>query len=171
MTPLHELELRLRQAFPEARLDVSEPASPGGVGFLDISHRGNALAIQWQKNWHFGVSSLEGSGYGEKPDEVYRTVDKAAARIRELLHFGKKTEPPPEVTLRELRAEKNLPQTALAALLGVSQPAISRLEHHVSRMMVATLRTVVQAMGGELVLQAHFPGGLVRTIAIDDDGP
>ena len=56
----------------------------------------------------------------------------------------------------------------LAATLGVSQPAVSRLENNVSRMMVATLQAVVRAMGGTLVLQAHFPDGVVRQIALDD---
>ncbi|HKI36983.1 MAG TPA: XRE family transcriptional regulator [Gemmataceae bacterium] len=169
MTPLSELAARLRKTFPDARLDFSEPAVPGGVGFLDISHSGDVLAVQWQEKWHFGVSSPEGHGYGEKPDEVYRTVDEVAARITDLLDSRRKTEPPLAVTLRELRAERRLPQTELAALLGVSQPAVSRLERHVSRMLVASLRAVVQAMGGRLVIQAHFPDGVVRQIAIDEE--
>src|SRR5437867_11678453 len=136
MTPLRELAARLKQALAGALLDVSEPAAPGGVGFLDVSSRGHVLAVEWQEKRHFGVSSPEGHGYGEKPDEVYRTVDEAAARIADLLHSGRKTEPPLEVTLRELRAERNLPQTELATRLGVSQPAVSRLERHVSRMIV-----------------------------------
>jgi len=168
MTPLNDLALRLRKSFPDANLDVAEPADPSGFGFLDISCRGCVLAIQWQEKGHFGVSSPEGHGYGEKPDEIYRSVDDAAARIAELIISNGKTIPPAEVTLRELRAEKELPQAALAALLGVSQPAVSRLERNVSRMMVATLQTVIQAMGGRLILQAHFPDGVIRQIRIDD---
>jgi hypothetical protein len=168
MTPLRKLASRLQKAFPDAQLDYSEPATPGGVGFLDVAYRGNVLAVQWCEQWDFGVSSPEGHGYGEKPDEVYASVDEAAGRIVELLRSGGKTAPPLAVTLRELRAERKLPQTALAALLGVSQPAVSRLERHVSRMMLDSLRSVVQAMGGNLVVQAHFPGGLVRQIALDD---
>lgn len=171
MAPLSELAARLQQIFPDARLTISEPVTPDGVGFLNISHAGNVLAVQWQEKWHFGVSSPEGHGYGEKPDEVFHTVDEAAARISDLLKSGRKTERPMEVTLRELRAEKQLAQAVLGTLLGVSQPAVSRLERNVNRMMVATLRAVVQAMGGKLVLQAHFPDGVVRQIAISDDTP
>jgi hypothetical protein len=170
MNPLNELAARLKKSFPDARLNFSEPAAPGGVGFLDISYRGNVLEVQWQEGWKFGVSSPEGHGYGERPDEVYGTVEEAAGRIAELLGSNGKTEPPPDVTLRQLRAERNLHQTGLAALLGVSQPAVSRLERHVSRMCVASLRAVIQAMGGNLVIQAHFPNGVVRRINIDD-GP
>ncbi len=122
MSPLSELADRLRQKFPDAQLDVAEPGMPDWVGFLDIAYRGNVLAVQWQKDWHFGISSPEGHGYGEKADEVYATVDEAAARIIWLLLTGNRTVPPLEVTLRELRAEHKLPQTELAALLGISQP-------------------------------------------------
>jgi DNA-binding XRE family transcriptional regulator len=169
MTPLSELEARVQRAFPDARLTVSEPMAPDGVGFLDIHHGRNVLAVQWQERWHFGVSSPDGHGYGEKPDEVFDTVEAAAERIADLLTSGKKTEPPITVTLRELRAEKELAQATLASRLGVSQPAVSRLERNLNRMMVATLRAVVQAMGGKLVLQAHFPDGVVRQIALNDD--
>jgi DNA-binding XRE family transcriptional regulator len=168
MTPLSELETRLRQSFPDAQLVVSEPVAPDGVGFLDISRNGHVVAVQWQPKWHFGVSSPEEHGYGEKPDEVFRTAEEAAVRIVDLLNTRKKTEPPPEVTLRELRAEKQLAQATLGHLLGVSQPAVSKLERNVSRMMVATLRTVIEAMGGKLVLQAQFPDGTVRQIIFDD---
>jgi DNA-binding transcriptional regulator YiaG len=169
MTPLAELAARLRTPFPGAQLDLAEPVAPGGVGFLDIAYGGNVLAVQWQEKWHFGISSPEEHGYGEKPDEVYPTVEQALARITDLLRSGKRTQPPLEVTLRELRAERELPQTKLAALLGVSQPAVSKLERRVSRLHVASLRAVVEAMGGDLVIQAHFPDGAVRRIAIDDD--
>lgn len=37
-----------------------------------------------------------------------------------------------------------------------------------SSQTVATLRSVVEATGGERVLQARFPDGIVRDIAIDD---
>ncbi len=142
---------------------------PDWVGFLDIAYRGNVIDVQWHKEWNFGISSLEGHGYGMKPDEIYATVEEAAARISWLLYTGNRTQQPLEVTLREIRAEHNLPQTELAALLGISQPAVSRLERNVSRMMVTSLRAVIQAMGGELVLQARFRDGSVREIAIDDD--
>src|SRR5438046_3552441 len=114
MGPLRELADRLQRAFPCARLDVADPGAPGYVGFLDICYGDNVLAVEWHDGKHFGVSSPEGHGFGEKPDEVYWTVDEAEKRIAHLLHSGSKTEPPPEVTMRELRAERNLTQTMLA---------------------------------------------------------
>jgi transcriptional regulator with XRE-family HTH domain len=168
MTPLRELATRIRQAFPDARQDYSEPATPGGVGFLDVSYRGSVLVVQWEEG-HFGVTSPEGHGYGEKPDEVYRNADETANRIIALLQSGGKTQAPLEVTLRELRIERKLPQKGLADRLGISQPAVSKYENRVSRMMISSLRAVVQAMGGSLIIQVSFPGGVLRQIALDED--
>jgi hypothetical protein len=94
MTPLSELATRLRKVFPEAELDFCEPATTGSVGFLDITRGASSLSVQWQEQWQFGLSSPEGHGYGEKPDEVYRTVEEVATRIIGLLDSGRKTEPP-----------------------------------------------------------------------------
>ncbi len=108
MSLLSELSTRLREAFPAAQLIESGPVNPDGVGFLDITYRGNELAVQWQEDWHFGVSSPSGHGYGEKLDEVFRTVDEAATRVTDLLQSGRTTAPPDKITLRELRTEKQL---------------------------------------------------------------
>ena len=94
MTLLAELAARLQTIFARAQIDLAEPAAPGGVGFLDIAYGGHVLAAQWQAKWHFGVSSPEEHGYGERPDEVYKTVEEALARIADLLGSGKKTKPP-----------------------------------------------------------------------------
>ncbi len=57
--------------------------------------------------------------------------------------------PPAVVTLRELRAERNVSQIRLAELTGMHQLAISRLEQKsLSSLVVGTLQTVVKAMGG-----------------------
>src|SRR5262245_59451678 len=116
MTPLCDLAARLQRTVPEAKIDVSEPAAVGGVGFLDISQSGNVIAVQWHEKWHFGLSSRREHGYGEKPDEVYRTVEAAAARIAELLSTNKKTEQPADVAVREQHAATIVAQTPLPKL-------------------------------------------------------
>ncbi len=159
MAQIHELEKRLRESFPGARLELSEPAFDDGSWSLDILHEGNALVVQWRKGGAFGLSSLEGHGYGEKPDEIYPDVAGTAKRILALLRTGSRTEPPSEVTLRELRAERNLSQVQLAELLGVEQPTISRLERHAGNMLLRTLNSVIQALGGKLDVWASFKDG------------
>ena len=91
MRPLSELATRLKKLCPAASIDFSEPASPNGVGFLDVTFRGNVIEVQWKEGWNFGVSSPEGHCYGEKADEVYVPVDQTATRIAYLLNTGART--------------------------------------------------------------------------------
>ena len=59
-------------------------------------------------------------------------------------------------TLKDLRQASLQTQEQLAAVLGVGQDAISRLEKR-SDMLLSTLRHYVESMGGTLELVAHFP--------------
>jgi DNA-binding XRE family transcriptional regulator len=61
-----------------------------------------------------------------------------------------------EMTLRDLRKARDLTQVRMAELLGVGQDNISRLEGRAD-MLISTLRSYVQAMGGDLALVARFP--------------
>ena len=50
------------------------------------------------------------------------------------------------------------------------QPAVSRLEQKdVSSLVVGTLLTVIEAMGGKLVMQAEFPDGTVKKLRVGED--
>jgi transcriptional regulator with XRE-family HTH domain len=51
---------------------------------------------------------------------------------------------------------RGLTQEELAERLGVRQTHVSRMKRR-RVMHVSTLRDVIEAMGGELVLTAHFP--------------
>ena len=66
------------------------------------------------------------------------------------------------LALAELRQGRDVTQTDLAKVLGVSQTNVSRIEHE-SDLYVSTLRAYVEALGGELELRAVFPE---RTAAI-----
>jgi len=61
-----------------------------------------------------------------------------------------------EMTLRDLRKARDLTQVRMAERLGVGQDNISRLEGRAD-MLLSTLRSYVQAMGGSLELIARFP--------------
>ncbi len=60
-------------------------------------------------------------------------------------------------TLKDLRQASQQTQQQLAAVLGVGQDTISRLEKR-SDMLLSTLRNYVESMGGKLELVAQFPG-------------
>ncbi|MDG4584583.1 MAG: XRE family transcriptional regulator [Candidatus Competibacter sp.] len=66
-----------------------------------------------------------------------------------------------EMPLQELRKALDLTQQQMAALLGVNQAAVSKVESQTD-MYVSTLRRFVEAMGGELRIVAHFPQGKVE---------
>jgi DNA-binding XRE family transcriptional regulator len=66
-----------------------------------------------------------------------------------------------EMALDELRQARELTQEHLAKVLGVKQSAISKIERR-SDMYVSTLRSMIKAMGGFLLIQAVFPDGKVE---------
>jgi hypothetical protein len=63
--------------------------------------------------------------------------------------------------LEGLRTARNITQTHLASLLQITQASVSKMEKRTD-MYVSTLRSFVQAMGGELEIRAVFPEGAVQ---------
>jgi DNA-binding XRE family transcriptional regulator len=61
-----------------------------------------------------------------------------------------------ELSLRELRRAHKLTQERIAETLGIGQDQVSRLEQR-SDLLISTLRSYVEAMGGRLTLVAEFP--------------
>lgn len=64
------------------------------------------------------------------------------------------------VTLNQLREARALTQANLANILGVNQGSVSKMEKRTD-MYVSTLRSFVEAMGGQLQIRAVFPEGEV----------
>lgn len=85
---------------------------------------------------------------------------KVAARSAQLIAEEK--------TYRLLRQAHSLTQERMADLLGVSQESVSRIERRTD-MLLSTLTSYIEAMGGTLKLVAEFPGKAPVTIqAITD---
>ena len=80
------------------------------------------------------------------------SLARAKTRAREMMA---------EMLLAEIRKNVGLTQEDLAAQLGIKQPTLSKLEAQ-EDMQVSTLRRLIQALGGELELIAHLPGGDIR---------
>ena len=66
-----------------------------------------------------------------------------------------------EMPLNELRQARGLSQKMLAEVLHVQQPSIAKLEKRTD-MYISTLRSQIEAMGGELEVVACFPEGNVK---------
>jgi DNA-binding XRE family transcriptional regulator len=82
-----------------------------------------------------------------------------------------------ELSLRDLRKAHELTQTRMAETLGLGQDGISRIEQR-SDLLISTLRSYVEAMGGKLHLVAEFPdrppvhlSGLARMSKDGDAAP
>lgn len=63
--------------------------------------------------------------------------------------------------LNELRQARGLSQKMLAEILHVQQPAIAKIEKRTD-MYISTLRSHIEALGGELEVVARFPDGAVK---------
>lgn len=72
-----------------------------------------------------------------------------------------------ENALAQLRRRKEITQEELAAALGVSQVNVSRIER-ADEPQIATLRRYVEALGGELIVQARIDGETFDLLARTD---
>ncbi len=66
-----------------------------------------------------------------------------------------------EMPLNELRQARGLSQKMLSEVLHVQQPAIAKMEKRTD-MYISTLRSHIEAMGGQLEVIARFPDGVVK---------
>ena len=74
-----------------------------------------------------------------------------------------------EMPLNELRQARGLSQKMLAEVLHGQQPAIAKIEKRTD-MYLSTLRSHIEAMGGELDIVARFPDGSVKISNFSDLG-
>lgn len=86
------------------------------------------------------------------------SLARAKARAKEMMA---------EMLLAEIRRAVGLTQEQVAASLGIKQPSLSRLESQ-DDMQISTLRRLVAALGGELEIIAHLPGGAIRITQFQD---
>ncbi|MEQ1968031.1 helix-turn-helix domain-containing protein [Xenorhabdus nematophila] len=64
-----------------------------------------------------------------------------------------------KLALSQLRDELNMSQTELAAIMGVQQPSIARMENTDHDPRLSTLKRYVVALGGELSIDVTLPTG------------
>ena len=74
-----------------------------------------------------------------------------------------------EMPLNELRQARGLSQKMLADVLHVQQPSIAKMEKRTD-MYLSTLRSHIEAMGGQLEVVARFPDGAVKISNFADLG-
>jgi transcriptional regulator with XRE-family HTH domain len=87
---------------------------------------------------------------------------KIEARTREVI--GE------ELALQQLRKARRLTQKQMARFLGVGQDSISRLESR-SDLLISTLQSYVEAMGGALKIVVEFKEGTTVLSGLGSDEP
>ena len=73
-----------------------------------------------------------------------------------------------EMPLKALRRARDLSQERLAEVLEMTQSEVSKIERRTD-LYISTLRSYIQAMGGELEILARFPDGAVRVTQFKED--
>jgi DNA-binding XRE family transcriptional regulator len=170
MEHIEDVVQEIEKRIPGARTRVERAASPRGPVWVDVTNGTFGAAIEWRQGMGFGLTSLPSDSLGEASDETYDSVTELIDRVESLLNGGPRTRPPVEAVLRTLREHRRVSQEALARLLGVSQPNISRLERRVD-MNIRTLRAVIEAIGGHLEIVARFGNDAVRITQFDESDP
>lgn len=155
------LKEQLQRRFPDAAVEVDAPLRSRGIWFLDVKREGHRVRVQWAPRRGFGLFAGREATYGEGPDEVYSSAKRAYVRIVDLLLTRGSTSPPKSVWLRELRRIARVSQVELAKTLAVQQSVISKRER-CNDVMLSTLRSTVEALGGSLDITVVFRGGSVR---------
>ena len=72
-----------------------------------------------------------------------------------------------EMLLPEIRKHSGMTQKEVAAVLGISQPGLSKIENQ-DDMHIGTLSKLIEAMGGTLEIIAHLPQGDCRLTQFGD---
>ena len=169
MNAIQTLEERLLKRFPAAKTTLDSSSKTTGPWFLDIDLDGQPVTVEWRAGRGFGITSKRSSGYGEGPDEILPDLETVTRRVISLFLARSATRPPRAVRLRELRSARGLSQVELAKRLRINQAAVSKLEKR-GDLRIRTLRDVVQAMGGKLVIRALFPDG-EKELSFEDEAP
>lgn len=93
-----------------------------------------------------------------KPFKVLRKKMSLAAQKKSAKKAQKMIR---EMPLQELRQARQMSQVKLAEILETKQANVSRIERRTD-IYISTLRSYIEAMGGELDIVARFPEGEIH---------
>ncbi|MDF1730860.1 MAG: XRE family transcriptional regulator [Minwuia sp.] len=158
----------LRIAIPDVTIAVDRPDDPDGESWIDIGCGDFATSISYQPRYGFGVH-IAAVGYGERPDEIYRTPVTAAKRLAQICLEGRNGRRIRHMTLADLRKMHDTTQAALAQAMHIKQPAVAKKEKS-SDQMLGTLAAYVEALGGRIETRVIFDDleAVLQTNPTDD---
>jgi DNA-binding transcriptional regulator YdaS (Cro superfamily) len=158
---------QLRERLPGVVVEVLKPGARGKTAgwTLDANYQDGYVVVQWTRSTGFGISAPRDTDLPFTEDVEYlEDADSTLRRIMHLLVTGEGVSP--SVTLQELRKRRSISQEELAKVMRVSQASVSQTEQR-DDILISTLRSVVGALGGRLVVKALFDDGAVE-IKVDN---
>ncbi len=165
MSPIERLKAELVKLFADLEFRLIKPAKADGVWMLDVTGAPRFIAIAWQADKGFGVTTPTGDDYTTTNDEVYATMPAAKRRVAELIRTGEPTSPAKGFRLAELRTLCGISQTELAERLGTSQANVARMEKR-NDILLSTMARTLEAMGVAVTIDAKLPSGETRQILV-----
>jgi DNA-binding phage protein len=149
---IENLKQLLAGSCPQSRIKVDTPGRAGGNYWIDVRAGRKHQTLEYRPGSGFGLFHKD-AGYGEGPAEIYRTPERVAQRLAQLMaaNNGK----PARLGLKAIRELYGHSQVTLAKKAGVKQPAISRFEKR-GEVKLSTLAATIKALGGKLEVRAHF---------------
>ena len=156
----------LGKLLPHCVINVDSSAQAEGNWWLDVIAGKKNHTLEYRPGRGFGLFHGD-AGYGEGPAEIYRTPERAAQRLAQLMTTanGKRV----QLSLKDLRELYGHSQVKLAKKIGVKQSAISRFETR-NEYKLSTLAANIKAMGGKLEVRAHFADSDVPISLITSKG-
>ena len=150
--PVEQLKRLLKESLPRCVVSVDAPDRAGGIWMLDLRLGKKNHTLEYRPGRGFGLFAVD-AGYGEGPAEIYRTPERAARRLVQLM--TSRDSKGVRLNLKDIRELYGLSQVQLAERVGIKQSAISRFEKR-DEVKLSTLAAAVQALGGKLEVRALF---------------
>ena len=148
---IEQLMKQVVRHLPDSHVKVDEPEHTGGSHWVNVTVGKKLRTLEYRPGKGFGLFA-DNAGYGEGPEEIYRTPERAVQRLMQLVAAGGDR----TMGLKNLRELYGHSQVTLAKKTGVKQPAISRFEQR-GEVKISTLEATIKALGGKLEVRAHFP--------------
>lgn len=133
--------------------EVDVPENAAAEWFIDIEQGDFQESLSWMPNRGFGFYTGE-VGYGDKPNEFYLDATRAFERL-EQLRARRENGKTGTLSLADLRQLLHMSQSDVATLGNLKQAAISRFEGR-GDVLVSSLMSYLEALGGKLELRVHF---------------
>lgn len=91
MTKVEQLSRLIYSKHPKLKVSIDQPKNPRGIWWVDFCLGYQKTTVAWRPRHGYGIwADNDPHNFSDRPDEVYKDVDKAALRVVELLTGGRR---------------------------------------------------------------------------------